>query len=142
MGLCLLAILSIACKKTESQYVKIEPATLTHIEGSELMRLTLTEKAVMRIGIKTATVEERQIDGEGNPSEMSKTVPYGALIYDPHGDVWVYTNPETGVFVRHQINVKQIRDDVAFLLDGPPNGTKVVTVGAAELYGTEYEVGH
>jgi hypothetical protein len=28
------------------------------------------------------------------------------------------------------------------LSDGPPVGAKVVTVGAAEVYGTEFEVAH
>jgi hypothetical protein len=28
------------------------------------------------------------------------------------------------------------------LSDGPPTGTEVVTVGAAEVYGTEFEVAH
>lgn len=142
LGLCFLAIIAMACQKTKSHYVKIEPATLSHVENSDLMRLTLTEKATKRLGIKTAPVQEQQIDEAGLSAETSITVPYGALIYDPHGDVWVYTNPESGVFIRHKIAVRFIRDDLAFLNDGPPVGTPVVAVGAAELYGTEYEVGH
>jgi hypothetical protein len=29
-----------------------------------------------------------------------------------------------------------------YLIDGPESGTKVATVGAVEIYGTEFEVGH
>ena len=45
------------------------------------------------------------------------------------------------VYVRAPIDVIRIDGDRALLSDGPPLGTEVVTVGAAELLGTEYEVG-
>ena len=32
--------------------------------------------------------------------------------------------------------------DGVVLLDGPPAGTLIASVGVAELYGTELEVGH
>ncbi len=70
-----------------------------------------------------------------------KVVPYSAVIYDLHGDTWTYTNPEPLVFVRHRITVDYIERDTAVLLDGPPAGTAVVTVGAAELFGVELGVG-
>lgn len=70
-----------------------------------------------------------------------KVVPYAAVLYDAHGDTWVYTNPEPLIFVRHRISVDYIDGDLAVLSDGPPSGTAVVTVGAAELFGTEFEIG-
>jgi len=45
------------------------------------------------------------------------------------------------VFVRTQVRVDRIDGDVALLLDGPPSGTSVVTVGLAELFGAETGVG-
>ncbi len=70
-----------------------------------------------------------------------KVVPYSAVIYDVQGDTWAYTNPEPLVFVRHSITIDYIERDTAVLLDGPPAGTAVVTVGAAELFGVELGVG-
>ena len=35
-----------------------------------------------------------------------------------------------------------IDGDVAVLSSGPPVGTRIVTVGVAELFGTEFGVGH
>jgi hypothetical protein len=70
-----------------------------------------------------------------------KIVPYSAVIYDLHGDTWTYTNPEPLVFVRHSITIDYIEGDTAVLLDGPPAGITVVTVGAAELFGVELGVG-
>jgi hypothetical protein len=71
-----------------------------------------------------------------------KIVPYAAVIYGPHGETWVYTSPEPLTFIRHPIAIDYIQEDQVVLSDGPPSGTKVVTVGVAELYGTEYGVGH
>ena len=70
-----------------------------------------------------------------------KIVPYSAVIYGLQGDTWAYTNPEPLVFVRHRITIDYIEKDTAVLLDGPPAGTAVVTVGAAELFGVELGVG-
>ena len=70
-----------------------------------------------------------------------KVVPYSAVIYGLQGDTWTYTNPEPLVFVRHRITIDYIEKDTAVLLDGPPAGTAVVTVGAAELFGVELGVG-
>jgi len=67
-----------------------------------------------------------------------KVVPHGALLYDAQGKTWVYTNPEPRVFVRHPISVDYIEGDRVVLSDGPASGTAVVTVGAAELFGTEH----
>ena len=44
------------------------------------------------------------------------------------------------VFLRHEIKIDFIKDNTVHLTEGPPVGTKIVTQGAAELYGTEYEV--
>jgi hypothetical protein len=81
---------------------------------------------------------ELSLAGSGG---QRKVIPYGAVIYDLHGETWVYTNPEPLVFVRHAILVDYIEGDVAVLLEGPPAGTEVATVGVAELFGTEFGVG-
>ena len=70
-----------------------------------------------------------------------KLIPHAALLYDAHGDTWVYTNPAPLVFVRQHISVNYIEGDRVVLFAGPPTGTAVVTVGAAELYGAETGVG-
>jgi hypothetical protein len=64
------------------------------------------------------------------------------LIYDPQGQTWIYTSPSARTFVRHKVEVDYIQGDVAVLKDGPPTGTVVASVGVAELYGTEFKVGH
>ena len=71
-----------------------------------------------------------------------KVVPYSALIYDLHGETWVYVSPAPRTFVRHKVDVDYIEGDVVVLEDGPPTGTVVASVGVAELYGAEFKVGH
>lgn len=68
-------------------------------------------------------------------------VPYAALIYGLHGETWVYTNPEPLVFVRQPVTIDYIEGGEAVLLEGPPAGTAVATVGVAELYGIDTGVG-
>jgi hypothetical protein len=107
-------------------------AAVEAIEGTELHRLTLSEKAAERIGIQTSPVLDQQVGGADQ-----KTIPYSAVIYDEHGNTWAYTTKEPLVFVRDQISVDHIAGDTAYLSDGPAAGTEVVTVGSAELVGTE-----
>jgi hypothetical protein len=90
-------------------------------------------------------VESGFIQGQGVFAELSllsdntprKIIPYAAVLYGVHGETWVYTNPEPLAFIRTAITVDYIEDDLAILLEGPEVGTPVVTVGAAELFGTE-----
>jgi hypothetical protein len=73
--------------------------------------------------------------------KQQKVIPYAAVLYDPHGNTWTYTNPEPLVFVRHRIDVEFIEGDRAVLREGPATGTTVVTAGAAELFGVEHKFG-
>jgi len=113
------------------------PSHVEPIEGSELSRVTLSERAAQRLGIETAEVSSEEI--AGTPRQI---IPYGAVIYDSSGATWTYTSPEPLTFVRHPITINAIDGDRAVLSEGPEDGTAVVSVGAAELYGTEYKVGH
>lgn len=115
------------------------PATVEHVEGSEVSRVTLSEKAMQRLDVQTGMVTE-----ETSPrTEAAQTaVPHSAIIYDPNGNTWVYTSPEPRVFVREQIDVDYIQGGLAYLSNGPMPGTNIATVGVAELYGTEFTVGH
>lgn len=112
------------------------PLTIEEVAEGTPSRLTLSERAAERLGIATAPVAVEQVGG----AERS-VIPYAALLYDPDGSTWAYTNPEPLLFVRAPITVQQIVGDLAILSEGPPAGTLVVTVGGAELYGAEHGVG-
>jgi hypothetical protein len=142
-----------ACHRSPDTPIKIKPAHVEHIEGTKLSRVTLTAKAAERLDIQMALVDEAQVARSVSPASVREAqlppsgsrrmvVPYAAVLYDAHGDTWVYTNPEPLVFVRHRITIDYITGDFAVLSDGPPVGTRVVTVGGAELFGAEFEIGH
>jgi hypothetical protein len=109
-----------------------QPATLTEIPGTELKSVTLTEKAVERLGIQLAEV---------SAASETLTVPSGALWMDIEGTFWVYTNPEPNVYIRHAVEVLDDDGQLAVLSSGPDPGTLVVTAGVPELFGTEVGVG-
>lgn len=73
--------------------------------------------------------------------EASLVVPRGAVLYDASGGAWVYEAREGGTFVRQRVALADFAGDAAVLSKGPPAGTRVVTLGAAELFGTEFGVG-
>jgi hypothetical protein len=128
-----------ACTQTAAEGTSgEEPAKVEHVEGSEdVSRLTLTPKAVERLGIQTTPVGEEKVAGK-----QRKVVPYGAVLYDADGKTSVYVSTAPNVYIREPITVELIEGDRAVLTAGPAAGTAVVSVGAAELYGTETGVGH
>jgi hypothetical protein len=69
---------------------------------------------------------------------LSLVVPYSAIVYDIHGGTWVYEQTAPNVFVRRRVEVENVTNEKAILRRGPAPGTKVVYVGAAELFGTEF----
>jgi cobalt-zinc-cadmium efflux system membrane fusion protein len=73
--------------------------------------------------------------------EESLVVPRAAVLYDASGGTWVYEARDGGVFVRHRVEIADVVADAAVLRQGPAPGTRVVTVGAAELFGTEFGAG-
>ena len=124
----LVLLLLNASSETAAGTATSKPYTSEAIEGTDLSRLVLTAKAAERLDIQVADAGD-------------KVVPYGAVLYDTKGNTFVYTNPEPLTFVRAPIVVDYIEGDRAVLVDGPPSGTAVVIVGAAELVGIEFGVG-
>jgi hypothetical protein len=109
-----------------------QPAVVEEVAGTDVSRVTLTPEAARRLDIKTADIEKRA---------GATIIPYSAIFYSPTGEAWTYTNPEGLTFVRQRILVDSIDGARVRLTKGPAPGTKVATVGVAELYGAESGVG-
>ena len=128
----------VACGGSEAS-AKEKPAEVEPVAGSDFSTVTLTEKAAERLDIQSKPLNEESID-----NSMKKVVPYAAVIYGLHGETWVYMrNPGPGslTFVRTPITIERIEGDLAVLSDGPDIGAEIITVGVAELDGTETGVG-
>ena len=134
----LLAGLAAGCSgpSTPEEASNAEPARVEQLPGTDVDRVILTARALERVELRTA-----QVQGQGGGRHRPKTMPYGAVVYGPDGSTWTYTRVAPRAFVRLPVRVSHIEDGVAYLGSGPPPGTEVVTVGAAELYGIEYGVG-
>jgi hypothetical protein len=103
---------------------KEDRAVEARAHRSDLSKVILTEKAAERLGIETV-------------SASGMEVPYAAVIYDIEGNTWIYTMPEPLTFVREQIVIDNIEGDTVILAESLPSEFNVVTVGVAEIYGTE-----
>lgn len=126
-----------ACAASSPEETGDPPAKVQLIEGSDQARVILSEDAARRLGIETTEVQA----SSSAPGAGTLIIPYAAVLYDPAGDTWTYTNPEPLVFIRQPVQISDIREGQAYLGSGPPAGTQVVTVGASELLGIEYKVG-
>jgi hypothetical protein len=116
----------------------VPPATVTQIAGSQVARLQLTGQAIQRLGIAVQPVRAAPI--ATGQTGVREVIPYSAVVYDADGSTWTYANTAARTYVRKPITIAAIKGDVAVLSAGPPVGTAVVTVGAAELLGTEYDI--
>jgi multidrug efflux pump subunit AcrA (membrane-fusion protein) len=117
------------CTEVETETATgYEPSTLEPVKGNDdRQRVKFTAEGARRVDLQTASVRRN-------------VVPYAALIYDPEGKTFVYTSPKPLEYLREEVKVDRIDGDRVLLSRGPPAGTRVVTVGAAEVYGTELEV--
>jgi hypothetical protein len=126
-----------ACSKAAEEPEATGHATvrLEAVKGEkDLKRVILSAEAVKRIDVKTVQVREARAEN----GAQQKVIPYAAVLYDAQGRTWAYANPQLRTFVRAPITVDRIEGDEAILADGPPSGTTIVTVGAEELFGTEF----
>ena len=128
------ASLQLAGCNKPSGYTKVEPFKTEKENG--INKITFTEKAMERVGVKTVALQEGKIKGAEN-ADARPFVPYSSLMYVPTGETFIYISPKPRTFVRQAVNVDYIVDDFVVLKDGPPKGTEVVSIGAAEIFGAE-----
>ena len=139
VAVLLILLLISPWSETKAGETETGPAEVQPIDGSELKRVILTDKAAERLGIETTAITESEVQSADRATSVRKVIPYSAVLYDVNGGAFAYTNPEPLTFVRAPITIDYIKGDTAVLLDGPPSGTAVVTVGGAELFGAEFE---
>lgn len=67
--------------------------------------------------------------------------PWSAILRDAQGGTWIYEKTGATTFSRRPVSVRSLVGDWAVLERGPAPGTMVVSVAAAELFGTEFGTG-
>lgn len=124
--------LLVGCQEVEEAAAPVhEPATVEEVPGLDVKRVTFDQAGADRVDLRTAKVRR---------TDAGSVVPHAALIYDPQGTAWVYVNPEPLTYQRARIVVDRIVGERVWITDGPPPGTRVVTVGATEVFGAELNI--
>ncbi len=101
---------------------------LVRVPGSPAGKIILSATGAQRIGLQTEPA---------GVNAKSVTVPDSAVIYAPSGQTYVFSNPARLTYTEVPITVGHISGNVVYLTQGPAPGTRVVTVGAEELYGVQ-----
>ena len=115
---------------------KATPTARTDSASAAIRRVTLSAQASKRLGIQFADVT-----AGASASDSGAELPYNALLYDASGGEWVFVSPAPNIYMRTAVKVERIDGDKVIVSKGPAAGSKVVTMGAAELYGIEFGVG-
>lgn len=121
----------------------VKPAQVVHIAGSDRSKVVLTADAAQRVGLTTEPITAAPKAAAGTKTAAGahlSVIPLAAVLYDKDGRTWAYTAPRPLTFVPEQLVIAHIDGDTATLTSGPAVGTRVVTVGGAELLGAEYGV--
>jgi RND family efflux transporter MFP subunit len=95
-------------------------------------------EGLMRPGQKVGvTLSERA------PEDLEKSlvVPWSAVAHDINGGAWVYEHIAPQQYARRRVEVRRVVGSLAVLARGPAAGSKIVTAGVAELFGTEFGTG-
>ncbi|WP_093873289.1 efflux RND transporter permease subunit [Streptomyces sp. TLI_105] len=112
------------------------PAEIEKVPEGKIPHLTLAEDTVHRIHLTTEPLRQAPLDGAGPPQTL---IPLKAVVYDPEGKTFAFTNPKPFVYIRTPVELGRFGEDDAVVKSGLTAGAPVVTVGAAELLGIEYE---
>ena len=129
-------------------------ARLVGATGSSAGQIILSQLGKEHLGLQTAAVkavptpapiETTTVVGgvkhtTSTPAprpSASVIVPYSALVYDPSGKTYVFTQRSPLTYTEVPATVDRIDGDSAYLSVGPKAGDAVVTVGAEELYGVQ-----
>jgi hypothetical protein len=131
-ALCLAGLSLGGCAEVEDASVDgYQPASLSSVAGTDFKQVTFTEEGAARTGLETAPVRR---------SGRRIVVPYEALIYGGDGTSYVYASPKPLTYQRTEVAIDRIRGSRVLLAGGPRAGSRVVTVGASEVYGAELEI--
>jgi hypothetical protein len=130
----LLAVAPAACKQAEAvEQEHYQASKVTPAKDGDHPMVTLTKLGADRIGLETAPIEK---------SKGGMSIPYAAVLYDAaDGQPYVFVNPRGLTFHREDVDIASVDGDTVELADGPPVGTRVVTVGVPQIHGAELEFG-
>jgi RND family efflux transporter MFP subunit len=96
------------------------------LPGNAAMPLRPGERVALRLPLKA--------------TNRALVVPHGAVVYDVNGGTWVYEQRAPTQYARRRVELGGPAGTNVIVVRGLAAGMTVVTVGAAELYGSEFYV--
>jgi RND family efflux transporter MFP subunit len=135
-----------------------QPASVTRLGGADRPRSATRVTAPLKADPAAASVDiYYQLPDVGatlRPGERvmvelplksttrGLVVPDTAVLYDIHGNAWVYQDMGGNAYARKRVEIARHAGSRAVIARGIAEGANVVTAGAAELFGTEFGAGH
>jgi len=110
------------------------PATATPGAASVDLYYSPAARGSLRLG-ERVLVDLAEL---GTAGAAALDVPASAILTDINGGEWVYVETAAGTYERRRVEVARITGGRAVLARGLEPGARVVTAGAAELFGTEF----
>jgi hypothetical protein len=112
----------------------IQPSSkLVPMRGNPAGKIVLTAQGAQHLGLQTAAV--RSIAAA--PGAASAVIPFASVVYAPSGQTYAFIREGPLTFAEVPITIDHIDGDSVYLLKGPHAGSRVVTVGAEELFGVQ-----
>ena len=110
------------------------PATATPGAASVDLYYAPVARGGLRLGERVLV----DLAEAGPATQTALDVPAAAILIDINGGEWVYVETAPRTFERRRVDVARIAGGRALLTRGLDTRARVVTAGAAELFGTEF----
>jgi hypothetical protein len=108
---------------------------LVAAKGNTAAKIVLTAQGAQRIGLQTATA--RTVPTAPPATTATSIIPFASVVYAPSGQAYAFTRISPLTYTEVPLTIDRISGDSVYLLKGPRAGSKVVTVGAEELFGVQ-----
>jgi hypothetical protein len=105
---------------------------LVPVHGNAAGKIVLTAAGAQHLGLETATVRS-----VAAPAAAKTMIPVASVVYAPSGQTYAFIREGPLTFAEVPITIDHIDRDSVYVVKGPRAGSRVVTVGAEELFGVQ-----
>jgi hypothetical protein len=110
----------------------VPSSKLVPARGNPAGKIILTAQGAQHLGLQTAAVRTGATSGAA-----TAVIPFASVVYAPSGQTYAFVREGPLTFTEVPITIDHIDGDSVYLLKGPHAGSRVVTVGAEELFGVQ-----
>jgi multidrug efflux pump subunit AcrA (membrane-fusion protein) len=119
-----------------------EAAPITGPPTADPVAATVDRYFALPAGSAFAPGERVLVELSLRSPELARSAPWAAVVYDASGAAWVYACAGERAFRRERIDPLRRAGEHVVFTRGPALAACVASVGAAEIFGSEFEPGH